>query len=214
MCGSVNNPVGVRKIFSYLQIFKTSNLDVSISENLINHTDPNRAKRIVLIGFMGSGKSHVGAELSAILNFHFIDLDSKIEELENSKVSEIFDYHGEAYFREKEAMLLRNILSNQSNIVLSTGGGTPCYRDNMAFILLNAISFYLKPPIGLLCSRLINQTANRPLLNSSASRLDLEASIISILAQRNHYYQMADFCIEFDEHSQHQVVDKILQSLP
>ena len=82
---------------------------------------------IIILGYMGSGKSIIGRELSLKVNKKFIDLDSYIEEKEKDSISNIFQNNGDLYFRKQESKYLKEILKNNNDLVLSVGGGTPCY---------------------------------------------------------------------------------------
>ena len=108
---------------------------------------------------MGSGKTTIGKHLSELLNYKFIDLDQVIEYEEQHTVSEIFSKKGELYFRKKERTILETILSSDSNIVLATGGGTPCFGDTMEFMKSteNTITIYLKSSNEELTKRLFNE---------------------------------------------------------
>ncbi|MBP9884292.1 MAG: AAA family ATPase, partial [Chitinophagales bacterium] len=86
--------------------------------------------KIFLIGFMGSGKSTVGRQLATQLQYHFIDLDTLIEQQEKATIAQLFASQGESYFREQEAFHLRS-LDKHERVVVATGGGCPCYHDNM-----------------------------------------------------------------------------------
>ena len=98
------------------------------------------------MGYMASGKSTIGKRLAKKLNYNFIDLDDLIESKENASVSEVFKSKGEIYFRKQEALYLREQLQSKEDIILSVGGGTPCYSSNMDAILNaeNTKSVYLK----------------------------------------------------------------------
>jgi len=91
--------------------------------------------KIILIGYMGSGKSVIGSKLSEALGIQFIDLDDAIESAEGTVISKIFESKGELYFRQLERKCLEQLLELPEPMVLSLGGGTPCYYDNMEFIL-------------------------------------------------------------------------------
>ncbi|MCH1485289.1 MAG: shikimate kinase, partial [Flavobacteriaceae bacterium] len=112
---------------------------------------------IIILGYMGSGKSIIGRELSLKLNKKFIDLDSYIEEKEKDSISNIFQNNGDLYFRKQESKYLKEILNNNNDLVLSVGGGTPCYFNNLDLMISsNNISFYLKNSNIQLTSRLFN----------------------------------------------------------
>lgn len=118
---------------------------------------------IYLIGFMGSGKSTAGKELSAILSWSFIDLDQEVERRAGKTIREIFSQNGEAFFRNLETEVLRSLDIN-SHIVVSTGGGTPCHSDNMDFMLKNGLTIYLKMTPLQLRTRLSGSAGERPLI--------------------------------------------------
>jgi shikimate kinase len=149
---------------------------------------------IFLIGMMGSGKSHTGQLLAKALGYPFQDLDDLIENTEGSKIAAIFDKHGEAYFRTLENRCLKS-LGNKCPIVVATGGGAPCFLDNMNWMNQNGITIYLKTAPELLFSRLKNQTAERPLLRGR-SEADLLAFITTKLAERSVFYEKAILMIE------------------
>ncbi|MDD3723627.1 MAG: shikimate kinase, partial [Lutibacter sp.] len=97
--------------------------------------------KIVLLGYMASGKSAVGRILSEKLNIQFIDLDSFIEEKEQLSISEIFETKGEIYFRKIEGIYLQELLNSKESTVISLGGGTPCYGNNIDLIENKSNSF-------------------------------------------------------------------------
>jgi shikimate kinase len=123
--------------------------------------------KIVLIGYMSSGKSTIGKHLADKLFLPFIDLDIYIEKKEKKSVSDIFKNKGEIYFRLIEHKYLKEILISDQKVVLSLGGGTPCYADNMNLInTANTISFYLQTSIKVLVDRLTKEKDDRPLIAS------------------------------------------------
>lgn len=154
----------------------------------------NGENKIFLIGFMGSGKSTIGRKLAARLNWSFIDLDQKIEEMTGSKISDIFLTEGEAWFRDVEARLLKS-LDTEKNTVISTGGGTPCSGDNMDYMLETGITVYLKLTPEQLKGRLAGSPGNRPLIKG----LETEAlgNYISVkLSEREKYYSKAKITVD------------------
>lgn len=120
--------------------------------------------RIFLIGYMGAGKSTVGKQLARELNVPWFDLDAVITENEEQTIQEIFDKNGESGFRGAERNYLQKIVEAQPNMVLSTGGGTPCFYDNMHFMQQNGTVVYLEMDPGTLAHRLKNSKASRPLI--------------------------------------------------
>src|SRR5690554_2384323 len=113
----------------------------------------NKAK-IILIGLPGSGKSTIGRELARQVKFPFYDLDDLIVNIEDKPVADIFYQSGESYFRDLESRLLEEKLGSDEAFVLATGGGTPCFNDNMEKINRKAISVYLDVPFPQILSRL------------------------------------------------------------
>ena len=144
---------------------------------------------IVLIGFPGSGKSTVGRRLAGKLGVAFIDLDCYIEEKYHTSVPLLFQKYGEPAFRALEYVALCEILAND-NVVIATGGGTPCHGDAMAKINARARSIYLQLNEEQLVERLLHSKKKRPLTNSLAEP-DLRAYVHETLAKREPYYRQA-----------------------
>lgn len=149
---------------------------------------------VYLIGFMGSGKSTVGKKLSKRLGFSFIDLDSAIELAEERTVSEIFTDEGESYFRNIEADVLRDS-SKKSDTVISCGGGTPCFNENMDFMNNTGQTVYLEMTAAALMSRLINSRNKRPLI-AGLDDSELDHFIRRSLAEREKWYRMSMHIID------------------
>jgi len=138
---------------------------------------------------MGSGKSTIGKKLAKKLNTDFIDLDKYIETKENKSIAKIFELQGETEFRkiEKESLLE---ISRLENKIISLGGGTPCFLNNMKIINNSGLSVYLKMPIGMLVSRLINAKIQRPLIKDK-NREELHNFIEKQLKEREEFYSMS-----------------------
>lgn len=146
---------------------------------------------ISLIGFMGSGKSTLGKQLAKKLNYQFIDLDHYIEMVEKKTINQIFSDDGEAHFRDLESKYLLEVLDRQDqNILLSLGGGTPCFRNNMQVINEKSKSIFLNYPAKLLMDRLKAGIHKRPLLQGKSEE-ELLDFIQSSLIKRNEYYTQA-----------------------
>jgi shikimate kinase len=167
--------------------------------------------KIVLIGYMGSGKTTIGKQLSTSLNYKFIDLDQAIENEEQQPVSEIFSKKGEIYFRKKEKKVLETIITNDSNIVLATGGGAPCFGDTMEFIKSseNTITIYLKSSNQELTERLFNERLNRPLISHLNTKEILNDFIRKHLFERSFFYNQSKIRITTDNLSVAEVIEEI-----
>ncbi len=170
---------------------------------------------IVLLGYMGAGKSVTAKQLATVLNYTFIDLDRYIEIKENQIISEIFKDKGEIYFREKENFYLTKILNNSKNIVLALGGGTPCYANNMELINThkNTISYYLQSTPKELSERLFLEKENRPLLKGITSKNKLTEFIGIHLFERQQFYYKANYILPVAGLSLKRVTEKIIEKL-
>jgi shikimate kinase len=152
-----------------------------------------KASKIFLIGFMGSGKSTTGKQLASRLTWSFMDLDEQIENLTGMKIPEIFSQKGEPYFRQIESEVLRKTIP-ESKTIISTGGGTPCYEDNMDFMLANGLTVYLRMTPSRLKIRLLNSTHERPLLKNIDEK-SLSDFIAQKLTEREKWYRRAEIKI-------------------
>ena len=169
---------------------------------------------IIILGYMGSGKSIIGRELSLKVNKKFIDLDSYIEEKEKDSISNIFQKNGDLYFRKQESIYLKEILNNNTDFVLSVGGGTPCYFNNLdVMISNNNISFYLKNSNIQLTSRLFNEKNKRPLISNISSKDKLLEFVSKHLFEREVFYNYATHKIDCNDKSVSNVVDDIISRL-
>ncbi|MCM4154173.1 shikimate kinase [Arenibacter sp. N53] len=169
--------------------------------------------KIVLVGYMGSGKTTIGKLLAKELVISFLDLDEVIEEGVGDSISNIFKGKGEIFFRNMEHEYLNNVLSQKNNIILSTGGGTPCYSGNMETMLALADHvFYLKISIPGLVKRLIKEKDHRPLIKNIDDG-DLPEFIGKHLFERNNYYLKATHIIECDNKFPETLVAEIQQLL-
>lgn len=165
-------------------------------------------KKIILVGYMGSGKTTIGKELADNLQIPFIDLDQYIEVKEQLKITDIFDKKGEVYFRKKEHMYLKELMERTENFVLSLGGGTPCYANNHLYLQSTDVeSIYLKASITTLEKRLTIST-NRPLLKHVTN---LKEYIAQHLFERNYFYNFSQHTIVIDNKDTEIIVDEILK---
>ena len=171
--------------------------------------------KIFLLGYMGSGKSYIGKRLSDKLGYDFLDMDNQIEEKEGKSISEIFDKKGEVYFRKLERRTLEELIQREEPAVVSLGGGTPCYGDNMELIknASDITSFYLKLNIANLTDRLDKEKEHRPMISHLEDREKLEEFIRKHLFERGFYYNQSDHVITCDEKSADEIIAEISEKL-
>ncbi len=167
---------------------------------------------ISLIGYMGSGKTHISKILSNKINFKLIDLDKEISQRKKLSIPEIFKNYGEIYFRKLEKEVLEELLATEKNVVLSLGGGTPAYYNNMETINHSSKSIFLRASIATLAGRLSKQKEKRPLI-AHVSDEDLPEFIAKHLFERNEFYSKAQFSINTDNKNPDEIVDEIIDKL-
>ena len=145
--------------------------------------------RYFLIGFMGTGKSYWGKLWSEAKGLAFYDLDEAIEKAEGKKIAGIFNENGEEYFRKKEKQMLHSFFE-KDNFILSCGGGTPCFFNNMEKMNEQGVTVYLKTDIDELIKRLSAEKEIRPLIKEVKDEL-LKDFILQKLNEREPFYQKA-----------------------
>jgi shikimate kinase len=150
--------------------------------------------KIFLIGFMGSGKTHWGRLLSKKLGLAFYDLDTVLVEQEKKSVADIFAEKGEEYFRYKETEALERIAEEEDGFILSCGGGTPCFFNNIEFMKKSGKVIWLNTSIDVLTQRLRRERKSRPLIRG-VDESDLGRYIVRKLSERRMYYQQADVTV-------------------
>jgi shikimate kinase len=144
--------------------------------------------RVYLLGFMGSGKTTVGRLVADRLSAPFVDLDLAFEAMSGRTIRETFETHGEPFFREREAELLKGTAS-LSRAVVALGGGTFTFPENTRFVKEHGLSVFLDAPFEVLAERLGDKSADRPLFGSlESARMLWEA--------RRPFYKMADRILE------------------
>lgn len=162
---------------------------------------------IILIGFMGSGKTTIGLKLSYLLQVPVDDTDKIIEQTEGKTISEIFAQNGEGYFRNLETSVLYKIRESNSTKIYSLGGGTPIQLQNQSIICQCGTVIYLRAKPETIYDRLKNDTT-RPLLQCD-NPLDRIKKLISYRGPV--YERCADLVIDVDDVSQKDIVDKIVE---
>lgn len=170
-------------------------------------------QRIFLVGYMGVGKTTIGRLLAKKMDLEFIDLDKVIESKYYKTISELFTEKGEEEFRKIEQSYLHEV-SQFENVVISTGGGTPCFLDNMNFMNQMGKTIYIQASVEELTSRIKNSKNIRPILKNQQPE-NLENFIENHLQQRIKFYQKASIIIDTQKISGnnkiHQIVDLICE---
>ena len=144
---------------------------------------------------MGCGKSYLGKLLAKRLQYDFIDMDAYLEAKEGKTISQIFREDGEGAFRKLERDYL-TASGDFEKTVIATGGGCPCFYDNMEWMDVSGQTIYLKTPTAILVERLQKETAHRPLL-AGKSKEELAEFIDTKLAERAAYYEQAQIIFEY-----------------
>lgn len=163
--------------------------------------------RIYLTGFMGSGKSYVAHHIADQVDIPVLDLDTMIEEKEGSTINQIFEDKGEPYFRQLEQTCLKETIQHQTCII-ATGGGTPCYFDNMNFINQNGMSIYLEVDTTILVNRLLENGDVRPLLKGM-NATQLKDFIDQKVNERRAFYEQAHLVYHYKSASQNIVKELV-----
>jgi len=163
--------------------------------------------RIYLLGFMGCGKSTLGKKLAKHTGLQFIDMDNYIEERNYKTVPRIFAEEGEAEFRKKEHKALEE-LSEFNDVIIATGGGAPCFFDNMELMNETGITIYLNIAPEILAARLAESKTERPLIKGKTDSELLEY-INETLRKRNKFYKKAAFQITDPDIAMDEVINMI-----
>ena len=155
-------------------------------------------KKVVLIGYMGSGKSVLSQKLSRKIGIPFVELDEMIEKRCDLSIERIFATKGELFFRKLEHQLFVELLENDEDIIISTGGGTPCYFNNHELLQKeDVVSIYLKASIDTLFNRLVDEKHKRPLI-AHLNEDETKEFIAKHLFDRSFYYSQANFKVSVD----------------
>ncbi|WP_017259592.1 shikimate kinase [Pedobacter arcticus] len=152
------------------------------------------AKKIFLIGFMGCGKSKLGKAIAAKLDLPFLDLDDLVEAKNQMSIPEIFAAFGEQGFREREKQTLQEA-AIANDAIIATGGGAPCFFDNMDWMNKNGITIFIDPPVEILAERLINARVERPLIKGKSFE-ELMVFIENKLEERKPFYNQAQVILK------------------
>jgi shikimate kinase len=147
--------------------------------------------RLFLLGMMGSGKSYWAQRIAEKEGMDWMDLDMEIEKETSLSIKEIFAAYGEEYFREKERDALHN-LSNYKNIIIATGGGAPCFQNNMKWMNDHGITIFIDEDVDILAERLKKEKAHRPLIKNLSDE-ELYNFLSDKLKERFPNYSQAQY---------------------
>ncbi|MFL9845719.1 shikimate kinase [Flavobacterium rhizosphaerae] len=171
------------------------------------------SKKIILCGYMASGKTTISRLLSHATEIPYADLDHVIEKEAGKSISDIFKDEKEVAFRKREHIALKKLLETKGDLIISLGGGTPCYANNHLFLQEpNVISIYLKAGIKEIVARLKGQLSHRPLL-AALTPEELEEYIAKHLFDRSYFYHQSKHTVVTDGKSEEQVVNAIISLL-
>lgn len=170
-------------------------------------------RKIILLGYMGCGKSTIANKLSKNIGISFVDLDKKIEEKVNLTINAIFEKHGEIYFRKLEHEVFIELLNSPEQLIIGLGGGTPCYANNHELLKAdNVVSIYLKASIETLFNRLSSNKSKRPLIANKNDE-EMKEFIAMHLFERSFYYNQAQYKVVVDDKTIDQTVLDIITLL-
>ena len=167
--------------------------------------------RIFLIGYMGVGKTTTGKELAKSMDLEFVDLDHFIQNRYNKTIAQLFDEYGEERFREIENAALKEIAEFE-NVVISTGGGAPCFHNNIDIMNESGLTVYLKTDPQTLSKRLNTCKEKRPLIRDK-NEDELLIFVTENIKKREPFYHKAQIVFETDELINREDVDKYVQLL-
>ncbi|HZK44476.1 MAG TPA: shikimate kinase [Syntrophomonadaceae bacterium] len=165
-------------------------------------------KNIVLIGFMGTGKSTVGVKIAERLKMNFVDMDREIEKITGMSIKLLFKNHGEVRFRSEEKLMAQK-LSKQKNMVIATGGGVVLQEDNIEVLRENGIIICLDADASNIFERVNRKRGTRPLLKKNLTVKDVE----DMLAERETFYAGADYRINTSNKDLNQVVNEAIRHI-
>lgn len=154
----------------------------------------NSSSNIFLIGMMGSGKSYWGKVISEMIHYKFVDMDELLILQEGKSINDIFKEKGEQYFREKETEILQQSFLYKDNFVMATGGGLPCFNNNMKQLNEQGITIWINEPVVVLYERLLKEKSHRPLLKD-LSEDGIKEFIQIKLTERTPYYNQAKYIV-------------------
>lgn len=164
--------------------------------------------KIYFLGMPGCGKSTIGKKVARLMKYSFIDLDKYIEEKENCSIHDLFNYQGEEYFRKAESNYLKQLSLEEKKTVISLGGGTPCFFDNMEIVLTSGLAIYIHANEKLLLNRLKNAKSQRPLFWGLTEK-EIEAKLQQMISVRKPFYERAQLTIDAVNMNENEIATQI-----
>ncbi|WP_192349241.1 shikimate kinase [Algoriphagus sp. Y33] len=169
--------------------------------------------KIVLVGLPGSGKSTFGKQLATVLKFPYYDLDHLIEDRFQMKIPDIFSRYGEGQFRAWETEVLQEFLGRDDSYVLASGGGCPCFNENMDLINQKAVSVYLDVPLEEISFRLgLAKAQTRPMF-MGLDQGEITVKLKSLLVERDYFYRKAKIKLSGEDFSAELLVSELIRLL-
>jgi len=170
-------------------------------------------KKIILLGYMGCGKSTIAQKLSGIIAKPFVDLDEYIEKNVKMSIKDIFESHGEIHFRKLEHTYFLELLNSPDEIIIGLGGGTPCYANNHELLSGDGVvSIYLKASVDTLFNRLAANKSKRPLIANKSDE-EMKEFIAKHLFDRSFYYNHAQYKVSVDDKTIEETINDIMNLL-
>lgn len=167
--------------------------------------------KVYLVGFMGAGKTYWGRQLSEKLKLPFFDLDEQIESNEGKTINQLFSEKGEEYFRLLEKDTLHIITESHESFIMATGGGTPCYFNNIDYMNNTGITVWINTSVEILYERLAKEKTNRPLLKD-LDESQIRGYVLKKFSDRKIYYEQAEIIVEEENKNIDQIVEKIFHA--
>ncbi len=169
--------------------------------------------KIILVGYMAVGKTTIGNLVSKKTNFRAIDLDDLIEKKLKMNISDVFSQKGELYFRKVESDTFKEVLELNENLIISTGGGTPCYANSHLLLKgKNIKSFYLKASVDVIVERLKAEKKRRPIV-SNRSDEEMQEFVAKHLFERSYFYNQANHIVSIDNKIPENIAGEIISLL-
>lgn len=169
--------------------------------------------KVILVGYMAVGKTTIAQLLAQKMNYKLLDLDMLVQKKTNLSITDIFKQKGEIYFRKIEHEVFKDIINNNKKVIISTGGGTPCYANN--HLLLNGeniVSIYLHASLDLIFERLKKDKTERPIV-ADLKDDNLKEFIAKNLFERSYFYNQATYKVIVDDKTTNEITEEIYQLL-